>query len=140
MNKKYLAATFLMLFCFTSVVYGNGFIMSPPAENYWRPDPKQNYLKPFPERFNPCVISLQSEETDVTIDENGKVNVSTIQRFYNTSADTTHAYYLFVVPKGVKFNDFLIKVDSMKYRHELYTGKHSYSLFRDIVKHTANPN
>ncbi|MGB1205183.1 MAG: VWA domain-containing protein [Chitinophagales bacterium] len=138
MNKKYIAIVFLLLFQFTSFVYGNGFIMSPPAENYWRPDPKQNYLKPFPENFNPCVIALQSEDTDVTI-ENGKVNVSTIQRFYNTSADTIHAYYLFTVPKGLKFTEFLIKVDSVKYRHELYTENQSYSVFRDIVKVTSNP-
>ncbi len=130
--------TFLLFTLITSSLFANGFIMSPPEDNYWRPSTNQNYIKPFPPDYNPCVVELMSENTNIVI-ENNVAQVEIKQYFYNSTPDTLHAYYLFPIPENNQLNNFTITMDSIKMRPELINKNTGYTIFRDIVKATTNP-
>ncbi|MBK8473486.1 MAG: hypothetical protein IPL33_15820 [Sphingobacteriales bacterium] len=123
----------------------SGFIATGPAKDYyWHPSDKPvSYLKVFPDKFSPTMVSLQSEKTTVNIDGTHTATVNIEQTFYNPANDTLQVYYLFPLPQGVRPTDFTVMVDDgkneSKYRAELWEADKAYYTFEDLVKRSNNP-
>lgn len=122
----------------------SGFIATGPAKDYyWHPaDKPASYLKVFPDKFTPTMVSLQSEKTTISIDASNTAAVAIEQVFYNPAYDTLQAYYLFPLPAGVAPTDFTVMVDDgkneSKYRAELWAAEKAYYTFEDLVKRSNN--
>jgi hypothetical protein len=140
-----LILTLLLITYCTENILASGFIVTGPAKDYyWHPSDKPvSYLKVFPDKFSPTMVSLQSEKTTVNIDGTHTATVNIEQTFYNPANDTLQVYYLFPLPQGVRPTEFTIMVDDgkndSKYRADLWEADKAYYTFEDLVKRSNNP-